>query len=132
MVLKRYMKKMGIDYGSKKIGVALSDDGGTMAFPHEVVPNNSEFLGYIKNLVEDIGVTEIVIGHSLNNDGKPNEIHQQVEEFITDVTLHIGIPVHLEPEQYTSQMAAQIQGKSAMADASAAALILDSHLNKNK
>ena len=67
MVLKRYMKKMGIDYGSKKIGVALSDDGGTMAFPHEVVPNNSEFLGYIKNLVEDIGVTEIVIGHSLNN-----------------------------------------------------------------
>jgi putative Holliday junction resolvase len=126
------MKRIGIDYGSKKIGIALSDDSGKMAFPHEVVPNDKNFLKYIEVVVEERGVKEIVIGHSLNNQGAPNKIHSAVEEFITDITLQIGIPVHLEPEQYSTQQASQIQGKNENTDASAAALILDSFINKNK
>jgi putative Holliday junction resolvase len=125
-----HMKRMGIDYGSKKIGIALTDDSGSMAFPHEVVPNNDDFLSYIEALVEERGVCEIVIGHSLNNQGEPNAIHQAVEEFMTDITLSIGIPVHLEPEQYSTQQAKQIQGKSDLTDASAAAIILDSFITK--
>jgi putative Holliday junction resolvase len=124
------MKKLGIDYGSKKIGIALSDDGGQMAFPHEVVPNNKDFINYLKRLVDELGVTEMVIGHSLNNDGEPNTIHAAVEELITDVTLQLGIPVHLEPEQYSTQLATQTQGRSGLTDASAAALILDSYIKK--
>lgn len=123
---------MGIDYGSKKIGIALSDDSGHMAFPHEVVPNNQDFVKYIEALVHERGVEEIVIGHSLNNEGEPNKIHAAVEEFITDATLHIGLPVHLEPEQYSTKLAAQLQGKNEKTDASAAALILDSFISKLK
>ncbi len=126
------MKRMGIDFGSKKIGVALTDDSGVMAFPHEVVPNDEHFMTYVKKLVAERGVGEIVIGHSLDNQGRPNKIHEAVEEFITDVTLHIGIPVHLEPEQYSTKQAAQIQGQSAQTDAAAAALILDSFITKQK
>ncbi len=126
------MKRMGIDFGSKKIGVALSDDGGVMAFPHAVVPNDGSFLQYVEKLVAERGVKEIVIGHSLNNDGEPNKIHAAVEEFMMDVTLALGIPVHLEPEQYSSQQAMQEQGRNSMLDASAAALILDSFITKNK
>lgn len=126
------MKRMGIDFGSKKIGIAMTDDAGTMAFPHEVVPNNEHFLSYVKDLVAERGIGEIVIGHSVNNQGEPNKIHELVEEFITDVTLQIGIPVHLEPEQYSTQQAAQIQGKNRQIDASAAALILDSFITKQK
>lgn len=126
------MKRMGIDFGSKKIGVALTDDSGVMAFPHEVVPNDGQFLSYVKELATERGIGEIVIGHSLDNQGQPNKIHEAVEEFITDVTLHIGIPVHLEPEQYSTKQAAQIQGQTAETDASAAALILDSFITKQK
>ena len=126
----RVMKRMGIDYGSKKIGIALTDDAGRMAFPHEVVPNDQQFLSYVERLVVERGVAEIVIGHSLNNQGAPNAIHAAVESFITDVTLQIGIPVHLEPEQYSSQAASQVQGKTDLIDASAAALILDSFIVK--
>ncbi|MCD5381597.1 MAG: Holliday junction resolvase RuvX [Candidatus Pacebacteria bacterium] len=126
------MKRMGIDYGSVKIGVALTDDGGAMAFPHEVVPNNENFLQYIEKLVSERNVEEIVIGHSLNNQGEPNKIHSAVEGFITDVTLSLGIPIHLEPEQYSTQQASQIQGRSTQTDAAAAALILDSFITKNK
>jgi putative Holliday junction resolvase len=126
------MKRMGIDFGTKKIGIALSDDAGQMAFPHEVVPNDMNFLNYIIQLVEDRGVNEIIIGHSLNKDGQPNEVHNQVEELIGDITLQLGIPVHLEPEQYTTQAAIREQGRSDMTDASAAALILDSYIQKHK
>lgn len=126
------MKRMGIDFGTKKIGIALTDDGGMMAFPHAVVPNNTAFIKYVEALVAERGVGEIVIGHSLTNAGTANPVQAQVEEFITDVTLHIGIPVHLEPEQYTSQQAKHLQGKHQLIDASAAALILDSFITKER
>jgi putative holliday junction resolvase len=126
------MKRIGIDYGSKKIGIALTDDSGTMAFPHQVVPNDDQFFSYIEDLVSERGVGEMVIGHSLNNQGTENLIHAAVEAFMLEVTLHIGIPVHLEPEQYSTQQAAQLQGRSDLTDASAAALILDSFITKQK
>lgn len=126
------MKKMGIDFGSKKIGIAITDDGGNMAFPHEVVPNNDQFVKYVEKLVSDKGIKEIVIGHSLNNDGEPNKIHAAVEDFMMDITLSLGIPVHLEPEQYSTQQAIHEQGRTSLTDASAAALILDSFITKNK
>ncbi|MFT7644680.1 MAG: putative Holliday junction resolvase [Candidatus Paceibacteria bacterium] len=125
------MKRMGIDFGSKKIGIAMTDDAGKMAFPHEVVPNNEKFLKYVEELVSARGIEEIVIGHSLDNKGKSNPIHSAVEEFITDLTLAIGIPVHLEPEQYTTQQAMHTQGRTEQTDAAAAALILDSFITKN-
>lgn len=124
------MKRMGIDYGSKKMGIAFSDDAGTMAFPYKVVPNDKDFFSYIESLISERGVEEIVIGHSLDNKGEPNKIHSDVEGFINNITLNIGIPVHLEPEQYSTQQAIQIQGKSELTDASAAALILDSFITK--
>lgn len=130
-MLKR-MKRMGIDFGSKKVGIALSDDGGSMAFPHEVVPNNEQFIKYIENLVSKKGVGEIVIGYSLDNNGEPNKIHAAVEELMMDITLALGIPVHLEPEQYSTQQAMQVQGRNPLTDASAAALILNSFIDKNK
>ncbi len=126
------MKRMGIDFGSKKIGIALTDDGGTMAFPHAVVPNDQKFFSYLESLVSERGVGEIIIGHSLNNQGEPNKIHEAVEALMLDITLQIGVPVHLEPEQYSSKHAAQTQGRNDKLDASAAALILDSYLTKLK
>jgi putative Holliday junction resolvase len=126
------MKRIGIDFGSKKIGIAMTDDAGKMAFPHEVVPNNKQFLKYVEELIRVRGIEEIVIGHSLDNQGKSNLIHSAVEEFITDITLATGIPVHLEPEQYTTQQAMRTQGRTEQTDAAAAALILDSFITKHQ
>lgn len=124
------MRRMGIDYGSKKVGIAFTDEGGSMAFPHEVIPNDGALLAALEKLIADKNVQEIVIGHSLNKDGKPNAIHAEVEGLITDLTLAVGLPIHLEPEQYTSQQAARVTGKNDQIDASAAALILEGFLTK--
>lgn len=127
-----FMQRMGIDFGTKKIGIALTDESGVMAFPHEVIPNDKNLLKYIETLINKRKVKEIVIGMSLDNDGKPNDVHKLVEEFMMDITLSVGIPVHLEPEQYSTQQAARIQGRNQQTDAAAAALILDSFITKNK
>jgi putative Holliday junction resolvase len=123
---------MGIDFGSKKVGIALTDESGSMAFPHGVVPNDSKLLGAICNLVTEKNVAEIVIGHSLGYEGKVNPIHDAVEAFMLDLTLELGVPIHLEPEQYSTQQAIRIQGKNAHTDAAAAAIILDSFITKRK
>jgi putative Holliday junction resolvase len=122
------MRYMGIDYGSKRIGVALSDESGVMAFPHSVIANDTQLLATLETLITKERVAEIVIGHSLNYDGQPNKIHAQVEELMTDLTLAVGLPIHLVPELYTTQAAARLQGKHDKIDAAAAALILDTYL----
>ena len=126
------MRKMGIDYGTKKLGIALTDDQGLMAFPYEVWPNDGELVKKIVALIEEKGVAEIVIGHSLGRDGEPNKVHAAVEELVTDLTLETGLPVHLEPEQYTTQEAIRFQGRTADTDASAAAIILNSFITRKK
>ncbi len=123
---------MGIDYGTKRVGIALSDDKGLMAFPHEVWPNDGGLLKRIIALIEEKGVDEIIIGHSLTKDGGPNKVHAAVEELVTDLTLQVGLPVHLEPEQYTTKEAIRFQGRNTETDAAAATIILNSHLMRTK
>lgn len=126
------MRLLGIDYGSKKTGLALTDESGKMAFPHSVVPTDAKLLKIIETLIMKEKVGEIVLGYSLDRDGKPNAVHAAAEELMLDLTLAVGLPIHLQPEQYTTQAAIQIQGRTTQTDASAAALILDAYLTKNK
>jgi putative Holliday junction resolvase len=126
------MRKMGIDYGTKRVGIALSDESGTMSFPHSVVPNSAKLLDVIIGLIEEKKVGEIVIGHSLNKDGVANTVQTAIDSLILDITLATGLPVHLQPEQFSTQAALRIQGRNDMTDASAAALILESYLSKTK
>lgn len=126
------MRKLGIDYGTKKLGLALTDESGSMAFPHSVIPNTPDLLKVLITIINKENVGEIVIGHSLDRNGKPNAIHAAVEALMLDLTLEIGLPIHLQSEQYSTQAAIQLQGKTSMTDAAAAALILDAFITKKK
>ncbi len=123
---------MGIDFGSKNIGLALTDESGSMAFPHGVIKNDGKLLATVTSLITQKNVKEVVIGHSIGYAGKENKIHGAVEEFMMDLTLAIGIPIHLEPEHYSTQQAIRIQGKNTQTDAAAAAIILDSFITRKK
>ena len=119
---------MGIDYGSKRLGVAVSDEGGQMAFPHSVLENDNQLLDKLMVLVEERGVGAIVIGHSKDRDGADNAIHRSVTKLVDKLSARCNLPIHLEPEQYTTQAALRIQGRTDKTDAAAAALILDSFI----
>ena len=126
------MRYVGIDFGTKRVGVAVSDDGATIAFPYAVFDNDAKLLENIVALIEEYGVAAIVIGHSLDQYAKPNAVQSAIESFMTDLTLQCPTPIHLEPEQYTTQAALRIQGRNEKTDASAAALILDGFLQKQR
>ena len=124
------MRHLGIDYGTKRIGVAVSDATGKMAFPCVVLPNDDQLLAALQEVIDTYEVEIIVIGHSLSKDMAPNTVQAGINELVTDLTLEFGLPVHLELEHYTTQAAIRIQGRNDQTDASAAALILDSFLQK--
>ncbi len=124
------MRYLGIDYGSKNVGIALSDEGGSLAFPKEVLLNDAMLLPRILDLVKIERVGEVVIGHSLNNQGEENPIMKAARKLGDQLKEGAAVPVSLEPEYYTSQQAERIQGDHDILDASAAAIILNSFLRK--
>ena len=123
---------MGIDYGKKRVGVAISDESHKMAFPHTVFPNDAKLLKNLLAVISKENIPKVVIGHSLAKEGNPNSIHAKVEELMMDLTLEVGLPIHLESELYTTQAALRIQGRNAMTDAAAATLILDTFITRAK
>ena len=86
---------LGIDYGKKRVGVAISDESHKMAFPHTVFPNDAQLVKNLLSVIAKENISEIVIGHSLDKEGNPNSIHAKVEELMMDLTLEIRLPIHL-------------------------------------
>lgn len=125
------MKKyLGIDFGSKRVGLATSDDLGRMAFPYSVISNDKNLLEEIEEIVKKENITDIVIGESKNFAGQPNIIMKEIEEFKKKFEEKTKLNIYLEPEFMTSSQAELIQGKNDMHDASAATIILQSYLDK--
>ena len=126
------MKYLGIDYGSKRVGIALSDDTGTLAFAKAVFENNSELVSRIESICKNEKVESIILGESKDFSGKENSIMSAVHALKKTLEEKLKLPIHLEPEFLTSAEAERLQGKNEMLDASAAAIILKSYLEKTR
>jgi putative Holliday junction resolvase len=125
------MKLMAIDYGAKRVGIASTDDAGEFALPRKVLPNDANLLREVLDFVEQNKIEKIIIGESRNLKGEANPILTDIIKF-ADTLSEDGQEVVLHPEIYTSMEAQQIQGKGAMNDASAAAIILKSYLERKQ
>ncbi|XKT75330.1 MAG: Holliday junction resolvase RuvX [Patescibacteria group bacterium UBA2103] len=129
------MRHLGIDYGSKAVGLALSDDDGKMGFPHTVLHNTDALLDELTKLIEDEGVKVVVFGESKALDGSDNEIQASIKEFARQLESNACVTVAFEPEYYTTKQARDAQtlmGKGReRADAVAAAIILTSYLERH-
>ncbi len=125
------MKYLGIDFGSKRVGVAVSDDGGMMAFPKEVVINDGSLIENIKKICEENKIEGIVVGDSRNFFGDKNTIMKKVEIFKEKLAEAVKLPIYMQSEFFTSAEAERLQGKNDMLDASAAALILKHYLDSS-
>ncbi len=123
------MKYIGIDYGTKKTGIAFSDDAGQMGFPHGTLVTTPRLPEELAALIKEKGVGAIVVGESRNFSGNDNPVAHDARKLGEDLAKLAGIPVHFEPETYTTQEARRYPDGSRMegspdVDASAAALIL--------
>ena len=124
------MRFLGIDYGMKRIGTAISDEDGTLAFPKEIIENNENVLEQIGKIVKEESITEIVVGESVNFKGEPNVVEEKRGIFVKELKAKFNLPTHLEKEFLTTVEARRYsEGKNSV-DASAAALILQRYLDK--
>jgi putative Holliday junction resolvase len=128
MISKRIL---GIDYGTKRIGIAVSDESRKFALPVSVIANGELAIKEIEKIATEYATKEFVMGESRNFKNEPNAVFDDSMDF-KDMLEGGGFTVHLEPEFMTSANAERFQGKTDKTDASAAALILQSYLDKEK
>ena len=123
------MRFLGIDYGTKNIGLALSDEQNRFSYPYRVLSNTSRAISLITAICEREGVEKIVLGDSLNYQGVPNEIAAAIANFKEELAVMTGLSIILEPEVLTTAEANRLIGADTKTDARAAALILKSYLD---
>lgn len=144
------MKYLGIDFGTKKLGLANSDDDNRLAFPMMICANDiyknikdggtstknstSTLYSNILEIIKAYKITTIVIGESVNNDGKPNPVAKLAQDFAMSLdTLllknNLDIKISFEKEWYSSQEARRVDGERDVDDR-AAAIILQRYLDR--
>jgi putative holliday junction resolvase len=125
------MSYIGIDYGSKRVGIAVAEEGTGLAFPLVILENDEDLIHRIQELAKTRNTNQIILGESRNYHGEGNEIMIKIKEFKNKLEKE-GFEVHMEPEFMTSAQAVHIQGENKMLDASAAAIILQSYLDRQR
>lgn len=124
------MKYLGIDFGTKRIGIAISDNEGALAFPRAVWENNETFFERLREIVEKEGIEKIVVGVPKALSGKETAMTRQVEKFIARLARE-GFTVEEQDEMFSTKTAKENTPKD-MRDASAAALILQGYIDRLK
>ncbi|MDX9781776.1 MAG: Holliday junction resolvase RuvX [Bacteroidales bacterium] len=96
---------VGIDYGRKRVGIAVSDPLCMFASALETVPAAS-LLAYLKSYTLRESVVRFVVGYPMNMDNTPSEAAKDVDSFLNMLKKQFpSIPVTLQDERFTSKMA---------------------------
>lgn len=139
------MQYLGIDFGSKKVGVARSDTAGLIAFPHDVWPNDDSLIAKLTTLITELNIGAVVVGDTRTADGRKNDVSVLLDAFITALTSAVHVPVYQISEFGTTQVARALttegsvrgmvqspQKDTRVFDAQAAALILQRFLDAQR
>lgn len=125
------MKILGIDYGSKRVGLAISDESFTLARELTIL-SPKEFWEQIEELVKAETISRIIIGLPLNMSGGQTETTRNVQEFADRLEEKLRLPVEYMDERLSSQMAENMPGGKKNVDSLAAQIILQNYLDKIK
>ncbi len=131
------MRFLGIDYGNRKVGLAISDEAGSFAFPYQVIKNEGvdKLVGQIEKICDNEGIRVIVLGESVDLSGEANPIQKGILVFKEKLEKETGREIILEKELFTTQEARRgidDGGTDPVTDARAAALILKSYLERGQ
>lgn len=125
------MKYLALDYGSKKIGVAISDEIGMLAFPFKIILNKNKenSLEEILKIVSENNISIIIVGESLNQKGVENKILEEAKYFVKILEEKSKAKIVFEKEWFSTVEARRYDDRRD-ADDSAAAIILQRFLDK--
>ena len=133
------MRILAIDHGTKRMGIALSDETRTIAQPLEFIPAEpfADFLARLKQLITEKQVDQILIGMPRNMDGSYGPAALKVQEFVAVLKETIAVPIKTWDERLTSAQANRMliqaevrrDKRKQRVDAAAAAILLQSYLD---
>ena len=138
------VRTMGLDYGERRIGVAVSDPDGVIAQPllsldRKQLPGK-KLWSRIDALVRELEVQRFVLGLPLHMDGRRGEQAAEVERFGAQLAERTGLPVDYVDERWTTleaertmrEMGVKRSRQSGQLDATAAALLLRTYLERRR
>lgn len=131
---------LGIDYGEKRIGLAISTEDKSFTFPRDTITRvtNEQSIAAIKQLCDNENVTEVVLGLPLDQNGDEGTAAQSVRRFGDSLAEKLGMTMQYQDERFSSTESKQ-QLRSAGAkeksmrgqvDQGAAVLILQTYLER--
>ena len=133
---------MGLDFGTKRIGVAMSDELLLTAQGLDTIQRKDlkSDLALIKEIADSNGASEIIVGLPLNMNGTYSEKTREAVSFVDELTKTVSVPVKTQDERLTSMQAdrAMLEGdmsrakRRKLSDRLAAQLILQSYLDSRK
>ncbi len=134
------MRALGIDFGSRRIGVALSDRGGLVATPYALIRRVGDRTvehGRIQELVEETDAEIVVVGVPISLDGGEGRAAAAIRSEIRGLRKRLGVPVEEIDERFTTvtahrqldQAGVSNRKRSDKIDAMAAAVLLQSWLD---
>ena len=133
------MRYLAIDHGTRRMGIAVSDELKLIAQPLEFIPSEpfAAFLARLQQIIAEKQVSLIIVGMPRNMDGTYGPAAQKVQEFMRVLAQAIPVPIQPLDERLTSVQANRvlIQGqvrrneRKQKVDAMAAALLLQSYLD---
>lgn len=135
---RQRMRFLGIDHGTRRIGLAYGDDIGVATpLPAIVSGDPARQWAGIAAVLKERKITDVVLGHPLNMDGTSGPKAEDVERFARRMQAEFGLPVHLVDERLTSYEAEltiapskrRAMRKSGLVDSRAATLILQDFLD---
>ncbi len=118
------MRYLGIDYGAKRIGLAISDEGGSIAFPRETIANMSGVRAAIKEIIEKENIGFVVVGDTKSHGGIANPVTSHAERFVAELKEELNVPVAYGWEAGSSVEASRYAPEGKGHDDSAAAAII--------
>ncbi|HEX3099934.1 MAG TPA: Holliday junction resolvase RuvX [Patescibacteria group bacterium] len=125
------MKILGIDYGTKRVGLAISDETQTLARELAIL-SPKEFWQQVKELVENESIERVVIGLPLNMSGESTASTEAAQEFSDELQKRFPeLPIEFMDERLSSVMA-ESMGRKTDVDSLAAQIILQNYLDKAK
>lgn len=119
------MRYLGIDYGTKRIGLAVSDPDGQLAFPYTTVGRLED----VTAIVSQQHIGAIVVGLPQSLGGTDTSTTRIVRTFAAQLAESVQLPIVFENEVFTTKVA-EAHSPPKATDAAAAALILQSYLDK--
>jgi len=107
------VRLLGLDLGSKKIGVSICDENQSIATPYKTIvkSNNNDLVNNLKEIIDENNIKGIIIGNPINMDGTLGKSAQSVRDISNNIAKLIELPVCLWDERLSTVGAFKLSSK---------------------